>query len=88
LINPYKIGYNNVMYLSWCIFYWKRLVNVPYLIVYCIYIYIFDLNSLVVFLYILDNDSWFKKSLNIPKGDNQNPYIEEEQTTDNKCNIQ
>ena len=30
---------------------------------------------------VLNTQLTFKKSLKIPKGDNQNPYIEEEQTT-------
>ena len=32
-------------------------------------------------MYIMWDFDPFKKSLKIPKGDNQNPYIEEEQTT-------
>jgi hypothetical protein len=32
-------------------------------------------------LYIMWDFDPFKKSLKIPKGGNQNPYIEEEQTT-------
>ena len=34
-----------------------------------------------MFVALFSDTLTFKKSLKIPKGDNQNPYIEEEQTT-------